>query len=108
MEQFMDCKFSQRLVMPLSGLQGRGGPGVASDGSKGENSLDAVTPGATLGTLYSSGVDSNKTKQHNTHVYVYGHAYPHTHTHTHTPHELGTVGRFYVCKGLFYVCIGHF
>ena len=42
----------------------RGGPGVASDGSKGENSLDAVTPGLTLGTLYSSGVGINKTKQH--------------------------------------------
>jgi len=31
--------------------------GVASDGSKGGNSLDAVTPGLTLGTLYSSGVE---------------------------------------------------
>jgi len=39
-------------------------PGVASDGSKGGNSLDAVTPGLTLGTLYSSGVGINKTKQH--------------------------------------------
>ena len=27
--------------------EGRGGPGVASDGSKGGNSLDAVTPGLT-------------------------------------------------------------
>jgi len=26
--------------------------------------LDAVTPGLTLGTLYSSGVGINKTKQH--------------------------------------------
>ena len=38
--------------------------GVASDGSKGGKSLDAVTPGLTLGTLYSSGVGINKTKQH--------------------------------------------
>ena len=37
---------------------------VASDGSKGGNNLDAVTPGAALGTLYSSGVGTNKTKQH--------------------------------------------
>ena len=47
--------------------RGHGGPGsVASDGSKleGGNSLDAVTPGLTLGTLYSSGVGINKTKQH--------------------------------------------
>jgi len=36
----------------------------ASDGSKGGNSLDAMTPGLTLGTLYSSGVGINKTKQH--------------------------------------------
>jgi len=28
--------------------------------------LDAVTPGLTLGTLYSSGVGINKTKQHGT------------------------------------------
>ena len=41
-----------------------GPPGVASDGSKGGNSLDAVTPGLTLGTLYSSGVGINTTKQH--------------------------------------------
>ena len=26
--------------------------------------MDAVTPGLTLGTLYSSGVGTNKTKQH--------------------------------------------
>jgi len=31
---------------------------------KGEHSLDAVTPGLTLGTLYSSGVGTDKTKQH--------------------------------------------
>ena len=37
---------------------------TTSDGSKGGNSLDAVTPGLTLGTLYSSGVGINKTKQH--------------------------------------------
>ena len=30
----------------------------------GENSLGAVTPGETLGTLYTFGVGSNKTKQH--------------------------------------------
>ena len=29
--------------------------------------MDAVTPGLTLGTLYSSGVGINKTKQH-THI----------------------------------------
>ena len=41
-------------------------PGVASDGSKGGTlkRLDAVTPGLTLGTLYSSRVGINKTKQH--------------------------------------------
>jgi len=36
---------------------------VASDGSKGGNSLDAVTPGFTLGTLYSSGVGINKSRE---------------------------------------------
>jgi hypothetical protein len=46
------------------GLSSSARPGVASNGSKGENSLDAVTPGLTLGTLYCSGVDTNKTKQH--------------------------------------------
>jgi len=30
----------------------------------GENSLGAVTPGETLGTLYTFGVGSNETKQH--------------------------------------------
>ena len=30
----------------------------------GGNSLGAVTPGETLGTLYTSGVGTNKTKQH--------------------------------------------
>ena len=39
-------------------------PGAASDGSKGEHGLDAVTPGAALATLYSSGVGTNQTKQH--------------------------------------------
>jgi hypothetical protein len=37
---------------------------VPTHGSKGGNSLDTVTPGLTLGTLYSSGVGTNKTKQH--------------------------------------------
>ena len=30
----------------------------------GGNGLGAVTPGETLGTLYTSGVGTNKTKQH--------------------------------------------
>jgi len=30
----------------------------------GVNSLSAVTPGETIGTLYTFGVGSNKTKQH--------------------------------------------
>jgi len=59
-------KTKQHTRVFWSGLQGRGRPGVASDGSKGGNSLDAVTPGLTLGTLYSSGVGTNKTKQHPT------------------------------------------
>jgi len=42
--------------------------GVACDGSKGGNSLDAVTPGETLGALYSSGVGTNKTKQRTAHA----------------------------------------
>ena len=32
--------------------------------TRGGNSLRAVTPGETLGTLYISGVGTNKTKQH--------------------------------------------
>jgi hypothetical protein len=36
---------------------------VASVGSR-EHSLGEVTPGETLGTLYTSGVGTNKTKQH--------------------------------------------
>ena len=51
-------------ILEWSVRKRRAGPGVASDGSKGGNSLDAVTPGLTLGTLYSSGVGINKTKQH--------------------------------------------
>ena len=39
-----------------------------SSSLKGGNSLDAVTPGLTLGTLYSSGVGINKTKQHACHI----------------------------------------
>jgi len=40
-----------------------GGTGVTGDGVGG-NSLGAVTPEETLGTLYSFGVGTNKTKQH--------------------------------------------
>ena len=38
-------------TIKTASTEGRGGPGVASDGSKGGNRLDAVTPGLTLGTL---------------------------------------------------------
>ena len=43
-----------------------GGPSVASDGSTRRKQLlaGALTPGKTLGTLYTFGVGTNKTKQH--------------------------------------------
>ena len=60
--------FEPRIVVPgfLEWSVRKSGPGVACDRRTevGENSLGAVTPGETLGTLYTFGVGSNKTKQH--------------------------------------------